>query len=157
YDSARWLVVRAGGDAASLAAAVKQAVWSVDKDQPILRVATMDSLLAKSAGQRRFAMILFEVFGAGALVLAGTGIYGVLSGSVTERVREIGIRAALGASPAQILALVLRQGMGLTVVGMMIGLSGAAAASRALISLLFGVSPIDPITYVGVVTLLFAV
>jgi putative ABC transport system permease protein len=156
-DSARWLVVRSGGDAASLATAVKQAVWSVDKDQPILRIATMDTLLAKSAGQRRFAMILFEVFGAIALVLAGTGIYGVLSGSVTERVREIGIRAALGASPARILALVLRQGITLTFVGIVIGVSGAAAASRALISLLFGVSSLDPVTYIGVVVLLFAV
>ena len=83
--------------------------------------------------------------------------YGVLSGSVTERTREIGVRAALGASRADILSLVVRQGMALTAVGVAIGLAGAAIASRALVTLLFGVSRLDPITYAGVVGLLAVV
>ncbi|HET9983747.1 MAG TPA: ABC transporter permease [Longimicrobiales bacterium] len=156
-DNALWLVVRARGDAAALAPAVKQAIWSVDKDQPIVRVATMDDRLAGTAADRRFALIVFEAFGLVALLLAATGIYGVLSGSVAERMREIGVRSALGASRRDILALVLGQGMALSVVGVLIGVSGAAAASRALVTLLFGVSRLDPVTYLGVVALLLGV
>jgi putative ABC transport system permease protein len=89
-----------------------------------------------------------------ALVLAATGIYGVLSGSVVERTREMGLRAALGATRGDILTLVIRQGMTLTLVGIVIGLCGAAAASQALVSLLFAVSRLDPFTYVGVIALL---
>jgi putative ABC transport system permease protein len=156
-DNPQWLVVRARGDAATLVPAIRQAIWSVDKDQAIVRVATMDNLLAKSAAERRFALILFETFGLVALLLAATGIYGVLSGSVTERTREIGVRLALGASRGDILGLVLSQGMMLTVLGIVIGLAGAVAASRALITLLFGTSPLEPITYVGVIALLAVV
>jgi putative ABC transport system permease protein len=151
------LVVRAHGGAAELAPAVREAIWSVDKGQPIVRVATMDELLAASAAERRFASILFEVFGLSALVLAAIGIYGVLSGSVTERAREIGVRLALGASRGHILALILRQGMMLTGIGVAAGLCVAAAASSVLVSLLFGVSRFDPSTYLSVVALLVAV
>jgi hypothetical protein len=153
-DNQRSLVVRARGDAAALAPAIRKAVWSVDKDQPITRVATMDDLLARSAAERRFALILLEIFGLVALALAATGIYGVLSGSVAERVREIGVRLALGASRNQILGLVLRQGMTLTGLGAVIGLGGAVAATRAILTLLFGVSQLDPMTYLGVIALL---
>lgn len=156
-DNVQSLVVRTRGDAAALAPAVRSAIWSVDKDQPIVRVATMESLLAASEAQRRFALILFEAFALVALLLAATGMYGVLAGSVTERMREIGIRAALGASRRNILGLVVRQGMVLTAVGIAIGLMGAAAASQALTTLLFGISPLDLITYLGVVALLGAV
>ncbi|MGH9385311.1 MAG: ABC transporter permease [Vicinamibacterales bacterium] len=156
-DRALWLVARTEGDPAALASAIKRAIWSVDKDQPITRVATMESLLAASAAQRRFALSLFEVFGLVALVLAALGIHGVLSGSVTERTREIGVRSALGASRISILALVVGQGMSLTVLGVAIGLAGAAAATQAIVALLFGTSPLDPITYLSVVTLLLAV
>jgi len=150
-----WLVVRVrGGDAAELAPAIKNAVWSVDRDQPIARVATMDTLLSRSAGQRRFAFLLFEAFALVALSLAAVGIYGVLSGSVTERTREIGVRAALGASRGDILGLVLRQGLMLTAVGVTLGLLAAAGASRAIATLLFGTSPLDPATYAAVVALL---
>jgi len=154
-DDARSLVVRAsGGEALALAPAVQQAVWSVDKDQAVLRVASMDSLVAASAAERKFVLILFEAFGLVALLLAAIGIYGMLSGSVTERFREIGIRSALGASRARILTMVVRQGMLLTALGSVIGLAGAAYVTRAMTTLLFGVSRLDPITYFGVITLL---
>jgi putative ABC transport system permease protein len=156
-DSSMSLVVRARGDAASLAPALRAAIWSVDKDQPIVRVATMDELLAATAAERRFSLTLFEAFALAALVLAAAGIYGVLAGSVAERTREIGVRAALGASRADILALVLGQGMALTVLGVATGLAGAAAASQALRTMLFGISRLDPVTYVVVTVLLTCV
>src|SRR6202158_555633 len=131
-DGTQWLVVRTRGDAAALAPAVRQAIWSVDKDQPVVRVATMEDLLAASAAQRRFALVLFEAFALAALGLAAARIHGVLSGSVAERTREIGIRLALGASRESILALVVRQGLMLSGLGVAIGLAGAAAASQAL-------------------------
>lgn len=156
-DPVQSLVVRTRGDAAALAPAIRNAIWSVDKDQPIVRVATMDSLLAKSEAERYFVLILFEAFGLVSLVLAATGIYGVLSGSVTERMRELGVRAALGAAPRDILALVIQQGMRLTGLGMAIGVVGAMAASQALITLLFGISRLDPLTYLSVIGVLTTV
>ena len=107
--------------------------------------------------QRRFAMIVFEAFALMALLLAAIGIYGVLSGSVTERTREIGVRSALGASQSNILGLVVRQAMTMTGLGILIGLAGAAAATQGLVSLLFGVSRLDPITFLSVIALLTAV
>lgn len=156
-DDTLSFVIRTLGDPAMLAPAVENAIWSVDKDQPIVRVATMDDLVAVSEAERRFVLRLFEVFGIVALTLAAVGIYGILSGSVTERTREIGVRTALGATRADIMALVLRDGMRLTILGVMIGLAGAVASSRMLITLLFGVSGLDAITYLGVVLLLTAV
>ncbi len=156
-DDTLSFVVRARGDAAALAPAVKNAIWSVDKDQPIVRVATMDALIAASDAERNFVLILFEAFGIVALALAAVGMYGVLAGSVVERTREIGVRAALGASRRNILALILRDGMRLTAFGILIGLCGAAVASHALVTLLYGVSYLDWITWLGVVALLTAV
>ena len=156
-DGALSLVVRTRGDAASLAPAVKRAIWSVDKDQPIVRVATMENVLAKSAAQRRFALIVFEAFAIAALVLAAIGIYGVLSGGVTERTRELGVRSALGATPGDIVRVVVQRGLGLTGLGVLLGLGGAMAASQTLVTLLFGITPLDPITYAGVVALLVVV
>lgn len=153
-DNSMSLVIRAHGDAGALAAAIKKAIWSIDKDQPITRVATMDDLLAASAAERRFALLVFQAFALVALVLAAMGIYGVLSGSVAERMREIGVRSALGASRGDIVALVVRKAMTLTGVGVAIGLSGAVAASRALETLLFGISRFDSITYSAVIALL---
>jgi putative ABC transport system permease protein len=156
-DDAQSLVVRATGDAAALAPAIKRAIWSVNRDQPILRVATMDRLIAASEAQRRFALRIFEMFALAALALAAVGIYGVVASSVAERTREIGVRAALGASRPDILALVLRQGMTLAGIGIAIGLAGAAVATRALATLLFGVRSLDPLTYIGVMLLLAVV
>jgi putative ABC transport system permease protein len=156
-DNPRSLVVRARGDAAALASSIREAIWSVDKDQAIARVATMTELIAASAAERRFALILFEAFGLTALVLAAIGLYGVLSGSVSERLREIGVRAALGATRGDILGLIVRQGMTLAGIGLAIGLAGAAVASRALVTMLFGVTRLDPVTYAAVVALLLGV
>ncbi len=151
------LVVRTRGEPSPLTSAVRTAMWSVDKDQAIVRIATMEQLAAREAAGRRFALILFEVFGLVALVLADVGIYGVLAGSVVERTREIGVRAAMGAAPSDILRLVLRQGMTLTIAGTLVGLCGAAVATRALATLLFGVSRLDPATFASVVVLLLGV
>jgi ABC-type antimicrobial peptide transport system permease subunit len=156
-DDVLSLVVRTRGDAAALALSIRNAIWSVDKDQPIVRVATMESLLVVSEAQRHFTLIVLEAFALAGLVLAATGIYGVLSGSVSERTREIGIRAALGASRGDILELVLKQGMHLTGLGVVLGLAGAVLASQGLVTLLFGVSRLDPVTYMGVIALLLAV
>jgi putative ABC transport system permease protein len=156
-DDAQSLVVRTQGPPAALASQIRDAIWSVDRNQPIVRVATMDNLLAATESERHFVLMLFEAFALVGLILAATGTYGVLSGSVTERTREIGVRAALGASRSSILALVLRQGMTLAAFGVLIGLAIAMAASRALAALLFNVSRLDPLTYFGVAALLLAV
>jgi putative ABC transport system permease protein len=156
-DNARWLVIRTQHDAAALTPAVREAIWSVDKNQPILRIATMDERLTASAAKRRFALLLFEAFAVVALILAAIGTYSLLAGNVTERTREIGVRSALGASRGSILALVLRQGMTLAAAGIIIGIAGAIAASAALVSLLFGVSRLDYFTYLGVIGLLVSV
>jgi putative ABC transport system permease protein len=156
-DAAQSLVARVGGNASALAPAIRSAVWSVDRGQPIVRVAMMDDLLAATAAQRRFALTLFEAFALAAIVLATAGIYGVLSGGVAERTREIGVRSALGASRRDILTLVLRQGMTLIALGAAIGLVGAVAATRFISAMLFGISHLDPVTYVVVVALLGAV
>ncbi|HWC18861.1 MAG TPA: FtsX-like permease family protein, partial [Terriglobales bacterium] len=156
-DNAQSVVIRTGGDAAALAPAVRSAIWSVDRDVPIVRVATVENLLAQTEAQRRFALVLFEAFALVALILAATGLYGVLAGGVTERTREIGVRSALGASRADILQLILRQGLALTVLGVAVGIGGATLASRALTTLLFGISRLDPTTYGGVVAMLLVV
>jgi putative ABC transport system permease protein len=156
-DGALTLVLRTRGDPARLAAAVRRAVWSVDKDQPIVRVATMDRLVSANAAQRRFTLILFGTFAVVALILAAAGIYGVLAGTVTERVREIGVRTALGASRADILLMVVRQGLGLTALGIVAGLVGAVALTKLITTLLFGVSRLDGLTYAGVTGLLVLV
>jgi putative ABC transport system permease protein len=156
-DQSQWLIVRARGNPAVLASAVRSAVWSVDKDEPVVHATTMDAMVASSEAQRRFVLIVFEAFAVVALALAATGIYGVLSGGVSERIREIGVRSALGASRGSILGLIVRQGMTLTLVGSAIGLVGAAGASTVLVKLLFGISHLDVATYVGVTAVLLVV
>jgi len=156
-DEAMSIVVRGHGASVALVRPVQQAIWSVNKNQAIARIATMDRLLAATAAQRKFVLILFAAFGLIALALAAVGIYGVLSGSVMERTREIGIRLALGAPRGDILSLVLRQGAILTALGLVLGLGGAFAAGQVMASLLFGISGLDLITYFGMIALLMAV
>jgi putative ABC transport system permease protein len=151
------LVVRGRGDVSALVPAIKNAIWSVDNDQPIVRIVRMETLLAESAAERHFALILFEAFGLVALALAASGIYGVLSGSVAERTREIGVRSALGATRSGIIALVVRQGMTLTGMGALLGIIGALLASQAIAAMLFGISRFDPLTYLIAIGLLVAI
>jgi len=129
----------------------------VNKNQPIVRIMTMDRMMTTAEAERRFILIIFEAFGVAALILAAVGLYGVLSGSVTERTREIGIRAALGASHRDILGLIVRDGMQLTAFGVAIGLCGTAASARVMNSLLFGTSPFDPLAWAGTTALLMIV
>jgi ABC-type antimicrobial peptide transport system permease subunit len=117
----------------------------------------MRDLIANSAAERRFVLLLFETFALIALALAAVGIYGILSGDITDRTREIGVRSALGASRSNILALVLRQGMSLARLGIVIGLGIAMIVSRFLVTLLFGISQVDPITYSCVAILFLGV
>jgi putative ABC transport system permease protein len=156
-DHDRSLTIKSLGDPTALVPAIRDAIWSMDKDQPIVRVATMTDLVEASAAERRFLLRLFELFGIIALVLASTGIYAVISATVVERTREFGIMSALGASPSRIFALVVKQGLVLTAIGLAIGLVGAAAAGRLISSLLFGIFWIDVPTYVGVLFLLFMI
>ncbi|HEY2384398.1 MAG TPA: ABC transporter permease [Terriglobia bacterium] len=156
-DNTMSLVIRSDGDPAALARAVRAAVWSVDKDQAVVRVATMSDVVAASAAERRFALILFEAFALATLVLAAAGIYGVLTGIVAERTREFGVRTALGASRGNIVGLVVRQGSLLTGCGVLVGLLGAVVASSAIAAMLFGVSRLDPATYAGAIVILSCV
>ena len=142
-DGAMSFVVRTKGDPAALAPALRRAIWSVDKDQPIVRVTTMAKLVAATEAQRRFILVLFEAFAVVALALAAAGIYGVISGAVVERRREVGIRAALGASRGDILTLVVRQGLTMAGAGVVIGLVGALGLSRVIAGLLYGVQAFD--------------
>lgn len=151
------LVIRTEGDPAALASTVRRVIREIDATQPIVRVATMDQLIAASTAQRRLALVLFTTFGGTALLLAIAGIYGVLAGRVAERTREIGVRTALGATPRDIMGMVVGQGAKLALVGLALGLLGALALSRFLQSMLFGVGPHDPRTLAAVVLVLGAV
>ena len=150
----RDLAIRTSGDTSNLVGAVRQIIREVDPDQPISNVATMEEVLGTEAAQRRMGMIMLVGFALLALLLASLGIYGVLAYFVTQHTSEIGVRQALGATPRDILLLVLKKGMGLTLVGVAIGLVSAFALTRLMSSLLFGVKASDPLTFVAVPLLL---
>jgi putative ABC transport system permease protein len=149
-DSFVKVVVRTAVDPASIIPTLRQTIRALDPGAPISNAAPMSEVLRRSTAQRRFALLIFGVFAGVALLLAAAGIYGVLAGSVNERTREIGIRTALGAPRERILALIVRQGMALTFAGLVIGVLGALAMSRALRSLLFDIPPYDPLTIAAV-------
>jgi putative ABC transport system permease protein len=146
----RDLAIRTSGDTTNLVSSVRQAIREVDPDQPVSNVATMAELLGEEAAQRRMGMIMLVAFAALALLLASLGIYGVLAYFVTQHTNEIGVRLALGATPRNILFLVLKKGMGLTLVGVVIGLAASFALTRLMSSLLFGVKAADPLTFIAV-------
>jgi len=148
------LAIRVGGDPMSLVAAVSREIHAVDPNQPISVIATMAKLLGEETEQRWVGMILLATFAGVALLLAALGIYGVLAYFVAQRTREIGVRVALGAQTRDVMKMVMKQGMTLTLFGVGIGLIGGLALARLMKSLLFGVSASDPLTFAAVATLL---
>jgi predicted permease len=151
------LVVRTDGDPVKLAATIRDAVRSLDRAAIVSGISTMEQQLSGQMAPRRFQTWLLSLFSLVALALASVGIYGVMHYSVRQRQQEIGIRIALGAQSVDVLAMVLRQGLGLAVPGMVAGLSGAQVLTRLFGSILFGVKPGDPATYNGVAAILIAV
>jgi len=150
------VVAQTTGDAASLFPALRAAVHELDPELPLFGVTTMQAALAQSMASRRAIALWLASFAAIALTLAVGGIYAVLSYVVGRRRHEIGIRMALGAQRGQVLGLVVRQGLRLVAIGLVLGVPAAFLASRALASLLVGVSGSDPLTYVGVIVVLTA-
>ncbi|HYT19805.1 MAG TPA: ABC transporter permease [Candidatus Polarisedimenticolia bacterium] len=151
------LVIRTQGDPLSLVGGVRKEVNALDPDQPIAAIRPMTEWVAMSAAGARYRTTLLGLFALLAMILAATGIYGVMSYSVAQRTQEIGVRMALGARPLDVLKLVVRQGMMLALIGVIVGLAGALALTRVMSSLLFGVTERDPITFVAVAALLIVV
>ena len=148
------VVIRSAADAAGLTAAVTREIRALDPDMPLYNVRTMTNRVDESLARRRFSMLLLTLFACVALGLAAIGVYGVIAYLVSQGTREVGIRMALGATPKEILLLVVRQGMMVAVVGVVAGLLGALVATRFMSSLLFGVSATDPMTFTGIAVLL---
>jgi putative ABC transport system permease protein len=152
------IVIRsAGPDASELTPTVRAAVKAFDAKQIIWRTQTIEQLLSTSVAPRKFNMMLLGIFAGVALVLAAVGLYGVMSYSVSWRTQEIGIRMALGAKRTDVLRMVVRQGMMMTLIGLAFGLVGVIALSRVMVGLLYGVSPTDPLTFTGVSIVLLLV
>jgi putative ABC transport system permease protein len=142
------LVVRTASDPMSMIPAIRNQVLSIDKDQPVSDIMTMEQRLAKSVAASRFVMLLLGSFSVLALGLAAVGIYGVMSYLVTQRTQEIGVRMALGAQKRDVLKLVVRRGMVLAIIGTALGLVASLALTRLMRSLLFEVTPTDWLTFV---------
>lgn len=148
------LAVRTTSEALSFSKAVRGAIWAVDKDQPVWKVRTMEWLMDRANGSSRFLMQVLAALAMLALVLAAVGIYGVLSYTVSQQTRDIGVRLALGAQAHDILTLVLKRGLGLALVGITVGLAVSVAMTRLIKGLLFGVTATDPLTFGGIAGLL---
>jgi putative ABC transport system permease protein len=151
------LLARTAVEPLSLAGPVRNQIAALDKDQAVFNVRTMEQALSRSVAARRFSMILLAVFAMLALVLAAVGIYGVISYSVAQRTREVGIRMALGARTIYVIRLVVRDGLKLVLIGVAVGLAGAFALTRLMTTLLFGVTPTDALTYATVAVVLVVV
>ncbi len=151
------LAIRTEANAAAIAPSVRKVIASMDPDAPLYAVQTMEDYLALDLGRARFQTVLLTLFAAVALLLTAIGLYGVIAYSVSQRLHEIGIRMALGASRSDVLRLVLGRGALLTAVGMVIGAVGAAALGHLVESLLFQTPPRDPLTYLAVCTVLSGV
>jgi putative ABC transport system permease protein len=148
------LVIRATGDTQPLVPQIRQAIWSVDRDQPIARVQTIETAYAEFFATPRFYAFLMSAFAGIGLIISTVGLYGVLAYGLAQRTREFGIRTALGAQRGQVMQLALRAGLTLTGAGIVLGLLGSVAVGRAMQSLLVEVSPVDPLTYAATVALL---
>ena len=148
------VLVRTSSDPRAVISSLRQAVWSIDPNQPLSNINTLEKIVADSIAQPRLNMLLMMLFGGLALLLSAVGIYGLLSYAVTQRTQELGIRMALGANVSDVLKLVLKQGMLLALIGEAIGLAGAFALTRLMSGLLFGVTPTDTTTFAGVVVVL---
>jgi len=157
YARPRTLVVRTTADPLSVVAAVKSQIWSVDKDQPVYSIRSMEQILSGSLAPRRFNMLLLGFFATIALALAGVGIYGVVSYAVSQRTQEIGVRMALGARQTDILRLVVGRSMMLVLIGIACGMLAAFALTRLISGLLFGVSATDPLTFALIALVLTSV
>ena len=153
----RALVIRANFDPLSLAGTVRQAVWEIDKDQPVSDISSMEEIVSGSVARQRFSMLLLGIFAGLALVLAAVGIYGVMSYSVAQRTREIGIRMALGAQRSDVLKMTIGSGLRLVLTGLAMGVAVAFILTRVMSSLLFGVSPTDPLTFISISIVLVSV
>ena len=151
------VILKAAGDPNQLVAAVRQQVKTIDPDQPIYSVRTMDDIRAESVAPERLNLTLLSIFAGIALVLAVVGIYGVMSYTVTQRTHEIGIRMAIGAQPRDVFRMVIGQGMMLALIGVACGLIGAFGLTRLMASMLFGVEPTDPMTFAAIAVLLTGV
>src|SRR6185503_16041554 len=151
------VVMRTSVEPLTLSEQVRQAIWKVDKDQPMWKIRTMEFLVNRSVADRKFLMALMGVFAVIALVLTSIGLYGVISYLVNQRTQEIGIRMALGAQVGHILRMVLRQGMLLVLIGVALGLAASFLVTRLITKLLFQVSATDPMTFVGISLLLIGV
>jgi putative ABC transport system permease protein len=151
------LVVRTDSDPSSIVSSVRNAISEVSPYAPVTRVRTMMQVLADSTAQRRFNMILMTIFAGVAMVMASIGLYGVIAYSVGQRTHEIGIRMALGASRSSVLNLVLRNGMSLALIGVAVGVGAALGLTRLMSSLLYGVSPSDPLTFTVIALILIGV
>jgi putative ABC transport system permease protein len=151
------LLVRSTNDPLALVNSVRRQIHSVDPDLPLAKVATMEARIDDSLKAQRFNAFLMGLFAALALLLAVIGLYGVLSYLVVQRRHEIGVRMALGAQSHNVVFLLLKQGLRLTLLGVVIGIAGATGLTRLLERLLFGVEPTDPITFASVVVLLISV
>jgi putative ABC transport system permease protein len=155
--AANALVIRTQVAPLSLAASVRNVIWSVDKDQPVSEIRTMSDIVSQAVARQRFSMLLLGLFAGLALLLAAVGIYGVMSYSVVQRTREIGIRMALGAQKRDVLGMTLRHGLQLVAIGVVIGIAGAVGLTRLMASLLFGVSATDPGTFAAITIILAVV
>ncbi len=155
--SAMQVAVRTSGDPKTYVSAIRNAIHEVDKDMPMSKVNTLDVMVANSMGQRRLSTVLLGVFAGLALLLASIGIYGVMSYTVAQRTRELGVRVALGASRQSVLGLVMRQGVTITLIGVAIGLAGAFGLTRLIATQLFSVKATDPATFATVTGVLVAV